>query len=100
MLLSGPLFLLAALLGVVRSQASADIDTLQGLYDLVARRLPENKNSFKFTIEPNGSADSFVVSDLPREWYDFSGPFIQISGTSISACARGLYTYGIILFSM
>lgn len=58
-------------------------DSLAGIYALVKRRLPQHASSFKFELA-QGTDDSFVVSD--------SEGGIVVQCTTISACARGLYT--------
>lgn len=92
MLLVGILLVFVGLLCPIR--ALADTDPLQGLYDLVARQLPKNKDSFSFVLEvPDETVlDSFSVQDLAKSRIG-AGPFIEIKCTSQSSCARGLYTY-------
>lgn len=77
------LLLLCAVLPSVHAVA----DPLQGIYGLIERRIPEHTNDFKFNLI-NGTGDSFVVSDTKGE----SGK-IAVTCTTVSACARGLYTY-------
>jgi alpha-N-acetylglucosaminidase len=59
---------------------------LDGIRALVKRRIPTHASSFNFEFT-SGSGDSFVVSDSPGKE---SGIVVQC--TTISACARGLYT--------
>ncbi|KIK95527.1 glycoside hydrolase family 89 protein [Paxillus rubicundulus Ve08.2h10] len=69
---------------------SAVSKELQGLYSLVQRRVPTHTNSFTFTLTSgNNTADTFTLSDAASS-HDRG---IDIECTSISACARGLYTY-------
>ncbi|KAF8530887.1 alpha-N-acetylglucosaminidase [Gautieria morchelliformis] len=60
---------------------------LDGIHALVRRRIPKHTSSFNFELT-NGSGDSFVVSDSRGKE---GGIVVQC--TTISACARGLYTY-------
>ena len=62
-------------------------DNLAGLYGLVKRRIPQHANSFQFKLV-NGTGDSFIVSDTPHS----SNRGVTVECTTISACARGLYT--------
>lgn len=59
---------------------------LDGIRNLVARRLPKHAQLFHFSFI-EGSGDTFIISDSP----DANG--IAIECTTRSACARGLYTY-------
>ncbi|RPD65623.1 alpha-N-acetylglucosaminidase [Lentinus tigrinus ALCF2SS1-6] len=70
-------------LGLVAGLADAKPD-LNGIYALAKRRVPTHAHAFSFSLA-DGEADSFVISDAP------SG--IHVECTTVSACARGLYTY-------
>ena len=63
-------------------------DKLAGLYGLVKRRIPQHANSFQFKLV-NGTGDSFIVSDTQAH---SSNRGVTVECTTISACARGLYT--------
>ena len=79
--------ILFALIVIARaSSTSGDVD---GLYALVQRRIPSHNKSFNFVLKPdNSTLDTFALSDS-----DYQGDAqIDIQCTSISACARGLYT--------
>ena len=76
-------------LGVESLSSSAD--QFSGLYALVQRRVPQYQNSFQFALKApksNDTEDTFTLSDV------HAGPRkkVQIECSSISACARGLYT--------
>ncbi|TBU41733.1 alpha-N-acetylglucosaminidase [Dichomitus squalens] len=58
--------------------------SLDGIYALAKRRVPAHAESFSFSLS-TGEADSFVVSDVPGG--------IHVECTTVSACARGFYTY-------
>ncbi|KAI0780775.1 alpha-N-acetylglucosaminidase [Trametes elegans] len=73
--------------GLVR--AVADSQNLQGIYALVKRRIPKHADVFSFSLI-DGEPDAFVVSDAPRSG---RGGGVHIECTTVSACARGLYTY-------
>ncbi|KAI0673067.1 alpha-N-acetylglucosaminidase [Trametes maxima] len=80
MLLSKGLFsLLAFGLGV----ATAAQD-LEGIYALVRRRVPNHAHAFSFSLA-EGEPDVFTISDAKAG--------IHVECTTVSACARGIYTY-------
>ncbi|KAG8215873.1 glycoside hydrolase family 89 protein [Butyriboletus roseoflavus] len=63
-----------------------------GLYALIQRRIPAHTQSFHFVLTPNDSVlDTFTLSDVDPQ--SQRNAQINIQCTSISACARGLYTY-------
>ena len=68
--------------GLAHSAATASLD---GIYLLVQRQLPEHVDSFTFTLV-SGEGDNFVLSDATK------AGGIDIQCTTVSACARGLYT--------
>ena len=72
--------LLAFGLGV--SQVAAD-NKLQGIYALAKRRVPSHADAFSFALV-DGEPDTLVVSDARNG--------IHVECTTVSACARGLYT--------
>ncbi|KAF9233215.1 glycoside hydrolase family 89 protein [Melanogaster broomeanus] len=73
-------------------QPVSALSEVDGLYSLVQRRVPANTNSFNFTLTSgNSSVDTFTLSDATSHGH--GNPQINIECTSISACARGLYTY-------
>ena len=62
-----------------------------GLYALIQRRVPQYQNSFQFALKAstsNDTVDTFTLSDARVG----SQTKIQVECSSISACARGLYT--------
>ena len=65
--------------------AHAATTSLDGIYSLVQRQLPEHIDSFTFTLV-SGEGDNFVLSDATK------AGGIAIQCTTVSACARGLYT--------
>ncbi|KAH9926415.1 alpha-N-acetylglucosaminidase [Fomitopsis serialis] len=65
--------------------AHAATTSLDGIYALVQRQIPQHVDSFSFSLIV-GDGDSFVISD------SYSGG-ISVQCTTVSACARGLYTY-------
>ena len=70
--------------------ANSSAGPLQGIYNLVQRRIPEHVDDFTFKLE-RGSGDEFEVSDTEQ-----TGG-ITVTCTTVSACSRGLYTYVISL---
>lgn len=78
---------LLVLIAVIPSVLAATDPALQGVYDIVQRRIPEHVDDFTFKLI-NGTGDSFVISDTKGA----SGG-ITVSCTTSNACARGLYTY-------
>ncbi|KAI0636817.1 alpha-N-acetylglucosaminidase [Trametes polyzona] len=74
---------LVSLLALSIGVASATQD-LQGIYALVKRRVPKHAHAFSFALV-HGDPDSFKINDA-REG-------IHVECTTVSACARGLYTY-------
>lgn len=81
--------LLAAALGA--ALVGAATTSLDGIYSLVQRLIPQHENSFTFALI-EGQGDSFVISDTQGQ----SGG-ITVQCTTVSACARGLYTYVLLL---
>ncbi|EPS94751.1 alpha-N-acetylglucosaminidase [Fomitopsis schrenkii] len=73
------------LLATGASLAHAATTSLDGIYALVQRQIPQHANSFTFSLI-DGNDDSFVISDS-------SEGGISVQCTTVSACARGLYTY-------
>ncbi|KAG2148979.1 glycoside hydrolase family 89 protein [Suillus clintonianus] len=73
---------------------SAHSNDLSGLYALVKRRMPSHSNAFIFNLSTSISsdADTFKIRDASHDEGDGSAK-IYIECTTISACARGLYTY-------
>ncbi|KAI8998498.1 alpha-N-acetylglucosaminidase [Trametes punicea] len=59
-------------------------DDLQGIYALAKRRVPKHADAFSFSLIP-GEPDAFEISDVRNG--------IQVQCTTVSACARGFYTY-------
>lgn len=78
---------LLALIAAVPSVLSATDPALQGIYDIVERRIPDHTGDFTFKLV-NGTGDSFIISDTRGR-----SQGITVSCTTTSACARGLYTY-------
>ncbi|RDX54615.1 alpha-N-acetylglucosaminidase [Lentinus brumalis] len=75
------LALLSFGLVVTVSDAKPNLD---GIYALAKRRVPTHAHAFSFSLA-DGDTDSFVVSDAPAG--------IHVECTTVSACARGFYTY-------
>ncbi|PIL23736.1 hypothetical protein GSI_13486 [Ganoderma sinense ZZ0214-1] len=76
--------LLALLSFSLLAGAASSTATLDGIYALAKRRVPTHAHSFSFSLS-SGDPDSFVISDVPLG--------IHINCTTVSACARGFYTY-------
>ena len=66
--------------------AYAAVTSLDGIYSLVQRQLPDHADAFTFTLV-QGEGDSFVLSDSAN------AGGIDVQCMTVSACARGLYTY-------
>ncbi|KAH9947079.1 alpha-N-acetylglucosaminidase [Amylocystis lapponica] len=75
--------LLAVLGAALVNAATASLD---GISSLVQRLMPAHQNSFIFELI-NGEGDSFIIQDTP------GNSSITVKCTTVSACARGLYTY-------
>ncbi|KAI0746888.1 alpha-N-acetylglucosaminidase [Daedaleopsis nitida] len=73
------LFSLGFAAGVVNANSSLD-----GVYALAKRRVPTHAHAFSFSLT-SGEPDAFVISDT------LAG--IHVECTTVSACARGFYTY-------
>ncbi|OBZ68450.1 Alpha-N-acetylglucosaminidase [Grifola frondosa] len=81
--------LLVSLLFVAVLFVNAAAIALDGLYALAQRRLPQHADHFTFTLTGgNSELDSFVISDTKGK-----PGRITVECTTVSACARGLYTY-------
>ena len=76
-------WLLALLSFSLAAEAVSATASLDGIYALAKRRVSTHAGSFSFSLS-TGEADSFVVSDVPGG--------IHVECTTVSACARGLYT--------
>lgn len=75
---------------VTGATPSAGVD---GLYSLVQRRFPAHSQSFNFVLTPaDTSLDTFTLSDADAHAQGNTQSQINIQCTSVSACARGLYT--------
>ncbi|KAF8556641.1 glycoside hydrolase family 89 protein [Imleria badia] len=74
------------------TQTNGGVD---GLYSLVQRRIPAHSQSFNFVLVPDDTLlDTFTLSDIDAHGGQGNTQSqINIQCTSISACARGLYTY-------
>jgi alpha-N-acetylglucosaminidase len=71
----------ALLLGLCASTTFAQ--SLDGIYDLVRRRMPKHTDSFRFSlVDFNSTNDQFVVSTA-------ANGTILVQGNSISAVAYG-----------
>ncbi|KAH9830950.1 alpha-N-acetylglucosaminidase [Rhodofomes roseus] len=66
--------------------AHAATTSLDGIYSLVQRQIPEHADSFTFSLI-QGDGDTFVISDSTE------ATIVDIQCSTVSACARGLYTY-------
>jgi alpha-N-acetylglucosaminidase len=86
----------ALLLAVITSviSISAYSDDVSGLYALVKRRMPSHSNAFIFNLSTTASSDvdTFKMRDASHDEGNANAK-IYIECTTISACARGLYTY-------
>ncbi|KAI9065123.1 glycoside hydrolase family 89 protein [Trametes sanguinea] len=80
---SGLLTVLVLALEVVCATGKS-AGNLQGIYALVKRRTPAHANAFLFALV-KGEGDAFTISDAHNG--------IQVECTTVSACARGYYTY-------
>ncbi|KIJ63681.1 glycoside hydrolase family 89 protein [Hydnomerulius pinastri MD-312] len=82
---------------IYRASAAPQDSSVAGLYSLLQRRIPSHANSFYFDLTSgNGTAlDTFTLSDVSSHVHDEEkgGAQINIACNSVSACARGLYTY-------
>ena len=74
-----------ALCSLVASLTVTSAKSLDGIRDLVKRRIPHHASSFSFEFM-DGPGDEFVVSDS-----DSIHGVVDIKCTLTSACARGLY---------
>lgn len=72
---------LLALANVVDAKSTLNLD---GIYALAARRLPLHAYAFSFSTYSD-EGDAFEISNV------LGG--IHVACTTVSACARGLYTY-------
>ncbi|OCH93008.1 alpha-N-acetylglucosaminidase [Obba rivulosa] len=79
--------LVVLILSAVVVEAAASYLALDGLHALVQRRLADHAGSFTFQ-STEGEGDSFVISDTKGK-----PGGITVECTTVSACARGLYTY-------
>lgn len=79
-------FLLASTTLPVALLTSCVATKLDGIRALVERRIPQHVDSFTFNIV-NGTGDVFMIRNAPSP----EGG-IAIECTTVSACARGLYT--------
>lgn len=81
------LVVLTTLLGA----AAQGANSVEGLYSLIQRRIPAHNQSFNFIWSQDDSVlDTFTLSDAHSQGEGDAQ--INIQCTSISACARGLYT--------
>ncbi|KIJ26773.1 glycoside hydrolase family 89 protein [Sphaerobolus stellatus SS14] len=71
--------------GLSISRRGASADGLDGVRNLVKRKIPSHADSFIFE-KANGTGDAFTISDIKKR-------AIKVQCTTISACSRGLYTY-------
>lgn len=78
-----------AVFPAVFTAATASSLSLTGLHSLVQRRIPQHADKFQFNVI-DGTGDSFTISDSTTE----PGAVI-VDCTTLSACARGLYTYAL-----
>ncbi|KAI0362277.1 alpha-N-acetylglucosaminidase [Trametes cingulata] len=74
----------AVLLILQAVSALAAAQDLKGIYALAKRRVPKHANAFSFALV-DGEPDAFEISDARGG--------IHVECTTVSACARGLYTY-------
>ncbi|KAH9914712.1 glycoside hydrolase family 89 protein [Fomitopsis serialis] len=72
--------------GALLRLAHAATTSLDGIYSLVQRQIPEHADSFTFSLF-QADGDSFAISDSTE------GSGINVQCSTVSACARGLYTY-------
>ncbi|KAH7884143.1 glycoside hydrolase family 89 protein, partial [Phlebopus sp. FC_14] len=74
------------------AQNDSDTQLLAGIRALVERRIPQHADSFHFALTPSNASqypalDTFTLVDASPD----GGILIECS--TVSACARGLYTY-------
>ncbi|KAF8452247.1 glycoside hydrolase family 89 protein [Boletus edulis BED1] len=82
----------AAAAAHVSERGATQTGSLDGLYSLVKRRIPSHSDSFQFDLVPDDCAlDTFTLSDVDS--HSQGNAQINIQCSSVSACARGLYTY-------
>lgn len=94
--LSGTGFVVFIALGATARALTEVTQTLagsvDGLHSLIQRRIPAHNQSFNFVLTPNDSVlDTFTLSDADSP-HGQGNTQINIQCTSVSACARGLYT--------
>ena len=77
----------SAIFPAILAAVAASSPSLTGLHSLVQRRIPQHADKFQFNII-DGTGDSFTVSDSTT-----APGGITVECTTLSACARGLYTY-------
>jgi alpha-N-acetylglucosaminidase len=94
-------YLLLLLSWIVSHTSFISARSLNGLYDLINRRIPGHTNSFHFDYLPNNtsSGDLFIISDFASPGGCGNGG-IYIQCTTTSACARGLYAYVQVMSAM
>ena len=95
--LSTPLVVFIALGAAARAltpvalAATQTAGSVDGLYSLIQRRIPAHSESFNFSLTPDDSVlDTFTLSDA--DTLNGGTAQINVQCTSLSACARGLYT--------
>ena len=70
--------------GLAAAGALDSTTSLGGIYALAKRRIPSHAHAFSFSLN-EGDNDAFVVSDTHQDG-------IHVECTTVSGCARGLYT--------
>ncbi|EGN99592.1 glycoside hydrolase family 89 protein [Serpula lacrymans var. lacrymans S7.3] len=93
MMLFGFVGLAVAVVANVAGAAAAS-SQLEGLYSLVKRQIPAHAGAFTFELSAantTNATDTFTLSDIGKN--ATGNATILIECSTISACARGLYTY-------
>jgi alpha-N-acetylglucosaminidase len=64
--------------------------SVQGIYDLIARRIPQHKDSFKFTLTNSGTVNNFTHSRLDEYVVTTANDgTINVEGNTLSAINYG-----------
>lgn len=64
---------------------------IEGIYALVKRQIPQHADAFTFTLVNASTLDEYDAFTL-KDTNDEGKTGISVECTSVSACARGLYT--------
>ncbi|KAF2104360.1 putative alpha-N-acetylglucosaminidase [Rhizodiscina lignyota] len=82
------------LFGVIAFLGAVQCQSVQGIYNLVARRLPQHRNNFDFCLTDFGTHSNSNQSEFDQ-YLVTSGPNgkIKIEGSTLSAISVGLHRY-------